>query len=156
MKSTDKTEIAGTIKAFLAQQQVAVAGASRSRKKFGNIIFNDLIKKGYSALPVNPNTTDIEGHTCYPNLIALPAEVEAVVFVTHPDQTLALLKEAIQTNIRYCWIQQGAGNDEVIGFCKENNLKFVSDRCILMHLEPVKGIHNLHKFVSKVFGVYPN
>lgn len=156
MKSPDKTEIAVTIKAFLAQRQIAVAGVSRNRKKFGNIIFNDLIKKGYSALPVNPNATDIEGHKSYPNLSALPTEIEALVFVTPPDQTLALLKEALQTNIRYFWMQQGAENDEVISFCKENNLTFVSGRCILMHLEPVKGIHNLHRFFSKVFGSYPN
>lgn len=156
MKNSDKTIIAGTIKEILAQKHFAVAGASRDKKKFGYIVFKDLLGKGYSAYPINPNATEIDGHQCYPNLSALPHEVQAMVFVTQPDQTLNLLKEALKTNIRYFWIQQGAENAEVIDFCKKNNLTFMSGRCILMHLEPVKGFHGVHKFISKLFGAYPN
>jgi uncharacterized protein len=156
MRTSSKAEIAGTIKEFLAQKNIAVAGASRNPKKFGNIIFNDLLKKGYKAFPVNPNATEVDGHKCFANLCTLPAEVESVVFITPPDQTLTLLKEAMQTKIKYFWLQQGAENPEVINFCEEHNLKFISNRCILLHLEPVTGFHSVHKFISKLFGTYPS
>jgi len=156
MKKSDKPIIAGTIKEILAQKHFAVAGASRDKKKFGYIVFNELIEKGYSAYPVNPNATEIDGHPCYHSLSDLPPEVEALVFVTQQEQTLNLLKEAVKTSIRYFWIQQGAESAEVIDFCKNNNLTFMSGRCILLHLEPVKGFHSVHKFISKLFGNYPN
>jgi predicted CoA-binding protein len=49
------------IEDFIAQPAVAIAGASRDGKKFGNAVYRDLKSKGYRVFAVNPNTTLIEG-----------------------------------------------------------------------------------------------
>jgi len=57
---------------FIAQPAVAIAGASRDGKKFGNAVYRDLKSKGYHVFAVNPNAAIIEGDPCYPSLSALP------------------------------------------------------------------------------------
>ncbi|MBE0663295.1 MAG: CoA-binding protein [Bacteroidales bacterium] len=156
MKTKNKTALAEKIREFLTHKNVAVGGASRDPKKFGNIVLKDLLAKGYAAVPVNPNAEEIDGHKCYPNLSALPKEIDALVLVTPPVQSLLLLKEAIARGFQHVWLQQGSEDNAVIDFCIQNNLKYVSGRCILMHLEPVKGFHGVHRFISKVFGTFPN
>lgn len=156
MKTTNKSAAAENIREFLTHKHIAVGGASRDPKKFGNIVLHDLLAKGYNALPVNPNATEIDGLKTYPNLSALPKEIDALVLVTPPAQSLLLLKEAVARGFQHVWLQQGSEDNAVIEFCIQNNLKYVSGRCILMHLEPVKGFHGVHRFISKVFGTFPN
>jgi len=49
---------------FYAKKRIAVAGASRSKSKYGRMVFEELIKKGYDAVPVNPNADEIGGKKC--------------------------------------------------------------------------------------------
>lgn len=156
MKASNNKPSLESINEFLRHQHIVVAGASRNRKKFGNIVFRDLLNKGYQVVPVNPNTEELEGYTCYPNLRNLPKKADALLLLTPPQQSLTLLEEAVQQGIYHIWIQQGAESSEVIKFCVDNHLHFISGPCILMHLEPVKNIHKVHRFLSKVFRTYPN
>lgn len=156
MKTHNTTALAENIREFLTRKNIAVAGASRDSKKFGNIVLKDLLAKGYAAIPVNPNAEEIDGHKCYPNLSALPKDIDALVLVTPPAASLSLLKDAVAVGIQHVWLQQGSEDISVIDFCRQNNLKYVSGRCIMMHIEPVKGLHGLHRFISKVFGTFPN
>ena len=41
---------------FLKQRTIAVVGASRDKRKFGNTLFRELRSKGYAAIPVNPHS----------------------------------------------------------------------------------------------------
>jgi predicted CoA-binding protein len=155
MKPSDKNPSLETIHEFLDHRIIAVAGASRNKQKFGNVIFRELIKKGYEPVPLNPNTEDIEGYKCYPTIETLPVEVKALVLVTPPAQSYLLVQEALSHGIKHIWIQQGAESPEVLDFCKKNQINYISGHCILMFLEPVKSIHKLHRFFSKLFGAYP-
>ncbi len=91
---------------------------------------------------------------CYPSVDALPGEVEALITVVKPDQTLILVKAAAEKGIRNIWMQQGSESDEAIAFCQENELNFVSKTCVMMYAEPVKSIHSLHRGLAKLFGTY--
>ncbi len=66
---------------FLKQRTIAVVGASRNKRKFGNTLFRELKAKGYAAIPVNPHSDTIEGERCYPSLKALPVKVDGVAIV---------------------------------------------------------------------------
>jgi uncharacterized protein len=155
MKATSKKTSMADVNAFLNHKRMAVAGVSRDSKKFGNVIFKDLIKKGFEPIPINPNVDEIEGHKCYPNLSALPEKIEALVLVTSPAQSLLLVKEAAGQGISNIWIQQGAESPEVLDYCEEQKINCISGRCIMMFTEPVKSIHSVHRFFSKLFGFYP-
>ena len=88
---------------FLAQQVLAVAGVSRSGKKFGNLVFRDLTRKGYRVFAINPHAEKIEGVTCFPDLASLPEPVGGVIAVIPPEETLHLVQDMQKAGIRRLW-----------------------------------------------------
>ena len=140
---------------FLAQRTLAVVGASRDGKKFGNKVYKDLIRKGYQTYPVNPNAEEIEGQPCYPNLSALPEAVDGVVFVVPPAETEKVVREAAEVGIARVWMQQGSESEEAVRLCEENGISVVSGECILMFAEPAEFYHRMHRWVWGVMGKLP-
>ncbi len=143
------------IKTFIGLNTLGVGGVSRDPKKFGNIVFKELVRCGYQVFPINHNADEVDGYKCYHSVVDLPDGIKALVLVTPPEQSLILMRQAADKGIRYYWLQQGSESHEVIEFGKANDLKIISGHCILMFLEPVKGIHKVHRFFSKFFGFYP-
>jgi hypothetical protein len=144
------------IKEFLDQKNIAVAGVSRTKHKFGNAIFKELSKKGYNLYPVNPNLEEYEGKKCYKNIDTLPGEVTGIVMNTKPAVTSQLLKEAEAKGIKHIWLQQGSADKPTIAETSTSQSNIVSGQCILMFNEPVKGIHGFHRWMKKSFGKFPN
>jgi predicted CoA-binding protein len=139
---------------FLGQESLALAGLSRSGKKFGNAVLKDLSAKGYEVLPVHPEAAEIGGVRCYPSLAGLPSRVGGLVLVVPPAQTEALVKEARETGIVRVWMQQGAESDAAIRYCEDHGINVVHGECIMMFAQP-KGIHKLHRWLRGVFGKLP-
>jgi predicted CoA-binding protein len=140
---------------FLSQKNIAVVGVSGSRKKFGNIIYNELKSKGYNVFPVNPNADNIDGEKCYPDLLALQNKVEAAVLVIPPSASDEVVKDAHAAGINNIWMQQGSESEEAIKYCEENNIRVISNECILMFALPAGFIHRAHKWVWGVVGKLP-
>jgi predicted CoA-binding protein len=139
---------------FLGQESLALAGLSRSGKKFGNAVLKDLSAKGYEVLPVHPEAAEIGGVRCYPSLADLPSRVGGLVLVVPPAQTEALVKEAHETGIVRVWMQQGAESDAAIRYCEDHGIDVVHGECIMMFAQP-KGIHKLHRWLRGAFGKLP-
>ncbi len=140
---------------FLNCKRLAVAGVSRSGKKFGNSVFKELRSKGYAVYPVNPNAGEIDGVKTYPGLTSLKGMVDGAVFVVPPDQTELLVRDAASAGVKYIWMQQGSESDEAINFCRENGIKTVHGECILMYAEPTAFFHKLHRGINKLIGKAP-
>ena len=132
---------------FIAQRTLAVVGASRKGRKFGNLAYRGLKMKGFRLLPVNPNAETIEGDRCYPSLSALPERVEGVLIVVPPAETERVVRDAAAAGIRRVWMQQGAASPEAIRFCQENGISVVHGECILMFAEPAAFYHRAHRWV---------
>lgn len=135
-------------------KKLGVAGVSRNSKKFGNVIYREMKKKGYDVYPINPHADQIEGDTCYKNVTSLP-DVEGLILNTPSDQSLGILNEAKEKGIKNVWMQQGAHSKEAIKFCEDNNMNYVAGECIFMFIEPVESIHKFHRWIWKVLGKYP-
>ena len=144
-----------SIDSILTENVLAVAGASRDPKKFGNSVYKDLRAKGYRVLAVNPNAQTIEGDPCYPSLKALPEKAGALIAVTQPAVTEQLVREAAVAGIHNIWLQQGAESAEALRFCQEHGMNVVTGECIMMY-QPRPGFpHSLHKFIKETFGGKP-
>jgi len=141
---------------FLSQKNIAIVGTSRSKNKFGNIIFRELKKRGYRVIPVNPNTKIVEGDQCYPDLKSLPEKVDGAIIVVPPANTIQVVKDARDAEIFRIWIQSGAYSKEAVDFCNDNKITVVANECILMFAEPVNSIHRIHRWIWKLLGKYPN
>jgi len=139
---------------FLAQGTLALAGVSRSGKKFGNAVLKDLSTKGYQIIPVHPEAEEIGGVRCYPSLAELPTEVGGLVLVVPPARTETLVKEAYESGIRRIWMQQGAESEEAIRYCHERDMSVVHGQCIMMFADP-RGVHKFHRWLRGLFGTLP-
>lgn len=53
-----------TIHDFLAQKRIAVVGVSRNEGSFSVALFEELRRRGYEVVPVNPRTPELLGRRC--------------------------------------------------------------------------------------------
>ncbi|MBN1187302.1 MAG: CoA-binding protein [Bacteroidales bacterium] len=144
-----------SIQEFVSKKNIAIAGVSRDQKKFGNIVYCELKKRGYKCYPVNPNTDEINGEKCYRGMSNLPEEAESILILTNSAQTDALIEEAIAKGIKNIWIQQKSHTKETEKFMENNSINLISNQCILMFAEPVTGFHKFHRFIKGLFGGLP-
>jgi predicted CoA-binding protein len=148
-----------TIEHFIRNKEVALVGASQNQKKWGNMLFRELKKKGYTVYPVNLNATEIEGVKCYPTIGALPPEIRNAIIVLPPEITEQIVKECVQSGINRVWLHKGAGGKGAsskiaIEFCKANGIEVVYDLCPLMFFPPV-GMHKVHFWLKRLVGRMP-
>ena len=140
------------IQDFVACQRIAVVGASRGGKKFGNAAAKELQTRGYQVFIIHPEAQEIDGQTCYPNLSALQGQIDAVFISVPAAQAAAVMREAASLGIRHVWLQQGAESPELLALGEELGLSLVSKKCILMYAPPVKSVHGLHRGFVKLVG----
>lgn len=143
------------IEQFIAQRHIAVAGISRNPGKFGNAIFKELKKQGYTLYPISRHLTEFEGENCYPDVSSLPAEVSGIVISTKPEQTEIILKQAQEKGINNIWLQQGASNKKIVAYIVNSDQNVITGQCILMFAHPTHFMHQAHVFVNKLVGCYP-
>lgn len=143
------------IEQFIAQRHIAVAGISRNPGKFGNAIFKELKKQGYTLYPISRHLTEFEGENCYPDVSSLPAEVSGIVISTKPEQTEIILKQAQEKGINNIWLQQGASNKKIVAYIVNSDQNVITGQCILMFAYPTHFMHQAHVFVNKLVGCYP-
>jgi len=143
------------IENFYKQGPIAIVGVSRNKRKFGRTVYDELKKKGFSVVPVNPNADDIAGEKCYKNIDALPQEIKAAVLLTPKPKTLETMQQCVAKGITHVWIQQGAHTKEALEFAQNNNkVNLIHGKCIMMFSEP-DGMHKFHRGVMKFFGRLP-
>lgn len=144
-----------SIEQFFSSQAYAVVGVSRTPRKFGSIVFREMKKRGFVVHPVTPHMETLDGQRCYASVSALPAEVQSVIVVVHPEETERVLAACKTHGIRNIWLQQGAESDKAIAYAQENGLNLMYGSCVLMFLEPVKSYHAFHRWAAKLIGKYP-
>jgi predicted CoA-binding protein len=142
------------IEDFVQSKRFALMGASRTGKKFGNAIADELTLKGYEVFLVHPEAKEISGRTCYPNLAALKGQVDAVIICLPPAKAKQAVMDAADAGMKKIWLQQGSQSPEVLAKAKELGLSPVSGKCIMMYAEPVNSLHKWHRAFNKLFGQY--
>ena len=94
---------------------VAILGASRDRRKYGNKSVRAHLLQGYEVFPVNPHATEIEGLTAYPNLNSVPAKsLDRISVYLPPDVALGLLEEIQARGAAEVWFNPGSDSDELV------------------------------------------
>ncbi len=121
------------IREFIEHRVWAVAGASTNPAKFGNIIFRNLLRAGYTVYAVNPRQGEIDGHPFYPSLAALPEVPGVVDVVVPPKLAEEVLRECARLGVRRVWLQPGAESEAAIRLGEELGLQVVHDACAMVH-----------------------
>jgi predicted CoA-binding protein len=143
------------VEQFLACRTLALAGASRSGKKFGNAVLRELVANGYRVTPVHPSARELEGIPCVPALSSLGITVDGLVLVVPPAQTEELVRQAAQAGISRVWMQRGTESARAVEFCREKGMMAVHGHCLLMFLRQSAGFHRFHRWLWGMLGKLP-
>ena len=140
---------------FLNCKVIAVAGASRKEKSFSASVSSHLWAKGYTVLRINPNFVENNiKRNEFKSVADLPKKLNNLLVLTHPAQTLAVVKSAIELGVKNIWIQQKSETPEAIALCRANNVNLIYNHCIFMFTHP-DGLHKFHYNLKKIFGGIP-
>ena len=143
------------VEGFLSHRRLALVGASRAGKGFGNTVLRDLRQKGYDVIPVHPGADVVDGVECVSSIADLPAGVEACVLVVPPPLTERLVEEAAEHGIGWIWMQQGAESAEAVRRAEAAGIEAVHGHCILMFASPTGLVHRVHHWLWAVLGRLP-
>jgi predicted CoA-binding protein len=122
-----------TIDAFLkTAKTIAVIGASADPSRSSHGVMGALQKSGYRCIPVNPNETEILDEKCYPDLAAIPSDIEIdiVDVFRRPEFTPDAAQQAVARKAKCLWLQLGIKNTDARKIAEDAGLLFVEDECL--------------------------
>jgi acetyltransferase len=87
---------------MLRPKSVAVVGASATPGKIGYTVINNLLKDGYQGkiYPINPKDAEILGLKCYPEIGAVPGEIDSAIICVPAKATLAVTEECGKKGVK--------------------------------------------------------
>ena len=144
---------------FLGQKRIAVAGVSRSAGQAANAVYRKLRGAGYEVFPINPNTAEVEGTRCYPDLGSVPGGVDGVVIATHPDVSMEVVRQCGDLGVRRVWLHrsfgEGSVSEQAIRECEARGITCIVGGCPLMYCKPVDFGHRCMRLWLRLQGRVP-
>jgi predicted CoA-binding protein len=93
---------------------VAVVGASRDRRKFGNKAVRAFAAAGDTVVPIHPTHPEIEGLRAYHSVVDVPGPIDMVTVYLPPAVAVTVLPDLLRKGIPEVWLNPGADDDFVI------------------------------------------
>ncbi len=147
-----------TINDFLAQKRIAMVGISREHRDFSVTLFEELCRRGYDVVPVNPGLAVVSGRRCYARVQDIKPGVDGALLMTSPGVTDSVVRDCAEAGIRRVWMYRAAGAGAVsakaVEFCRERGIAVVPGECPYMFLRG-NGLHKIHGFVRRIAGRFP-
>jgi len=110
---------------------IALVGASPRRERPSHRVMAYLQRRGYRAIPVNPNATGstINGEKVYASLAEVLEPVDMVDVFRRTEAAGGVADEAIAIGARVVWMQLGVRDDAAAARAEMAGLKVVMNRC---------------------------
>ncbi len=119
------------LRALIEPKTVAVIGASRSPEKVGAIALKNILESGFTGTiyPINPNSEEISGLKCYPDIASLPEIVDVGVIALPTELAIESLKNLGEKGVKNAVIFT-AGFKEIgpAGEILEEQLKAIANQ----------------------------
>jgi len=144
---------------FLGRKRLAVVGVSRNPKDFTRSLFQELRRREYDVVPVNPDATEVDGLRCYAHVEDIAPPVEGALLMTRPAVTEQVVRECEAAGIHHIWMYRATGAGAVspgaLAFCEAKGMSVVAGECPFMFLPETPWFHRFHGFCRKLVGKYP-
>jgi acetyl coenzyme A synthetase (ADP forming)-like protein len=130
------------LEAIFRPRSIAVIGASRERGTVGAEIFHNLIEHGFHGpvYPVNPKASVVQSVAAYPNVTAIPGDVDLAVIVVPARHALEVLEECGKKGVRGAVVisagfrevgEDGAARQRALVECaKSYGIRLVGPNCL--------------------------
>ena len=109
---------------------IAVVGLSADWYRPSYFAAKYMQEHGFRIIPVNPKYEEILGEKCYPNLKAIPEQVDIVDVFRKPDDCVPIAQDAVAIGAKVLWLQLGVVNEEAARVAEAGGLEVVMDRCV--------------------------
>ena len=121
---------------------IAVVGASPRHERPSHRVMAYLQRRGYRAIPVNPNAVDdpINSEKVYTSLAEVPEPIDMVDVFRRPEAAGGVVDEAIAIGAKVVWMQLGVRDDAAAARAEARGLKVVMNRCPAIEI-PRLGLH---------------
>ena len=121
---------------------IAIVGLSPNELRASHFVGFYLKRHGYHVVPVNPREKMILGETSYPDLAAVPFDIDVVDVFRAPEAVPGIAREAVKIGAKALWCQYGVVSPEGGHVAEEAGLKVVMDRC--MKVEHARHLGRMH------------
>lgn len=144
---------------FLSHQRLAVVGVSRQPKDFSRSLFQEFLKRGYDAIPVNPGALEIEGRPCYKRASEIQPPPDVALLLTSSEVTPRVIPDLADAGVKIVWMYrahaQGAISEDAAALCRDRGLRVIAGYCPFMFF-PRPGLpHRVHSWFMKLAGSFP-
>jgi predicted CoA-binding protein len=124
------TEQVKKIRKILRESKtIAVVGLSPKPHRPSHEVARYLMEAGYTVIPVNPGQDALLGLTCYPNLRAIPTQIDMVDIFRRSEAVMNIIDDAVAVGARFIWMQEGIVNQEAAAKAEAAGLIVVMNRC---------------------------
>jgi predicted CoA-binding protein len=93
---------------------VAVVGASRDRRKYGNKAVRAFRAAGDTVIPIHPRESEIEGLRAFASVLDVPGPIDMATVYVPPDKALQVLADLARKGVAEVWLNPGADDDRVL------------------------------------------
>jgi predicted CoA-binding protein len=137
-------QLTTSVRTILATTRtIAVVGLSPKEARPSHMVARYLLELGYTIIPVNPGQTEILGRPCYPDLRAVPDQVDLVNVFRRSETVDPVVEDAIAIGARAIWMQEGIINEKAAAAARAAGLAVIMDRCLKVDHAALLAGHSL-------------
>ena len=111
-------------------KRIAVVGLSTNPEKDSHMVAKYLMDAGYEVMPVNPNCEHVLGLECYPDLDAVPGEIDVVDVFRRAEALPDIVDAAIRRGAKVLWTQLGIVNNAAAEKARKAGMKVIQSKCM--------------------------
>ena len=102
------------------------------KRKPANVVMKYMQDFGYKVYPINPFAEGeiINGEKVISSLDKISDEIDIVDVFRPSKEAIGIANEAVKKRSKVLWLQYGIHNDEAEKIAKDQNMDFVSNKCI--------------------------
>jgi len=102
------------------------------KRKPANVVMKYMQDFGYKVYPINPFAEGevINGEKVMSSLDKISDEIDIVDVFRPSNETPGIANEAVKKKGKALWLQYGIHNDDAEKIAKDQNIDFISNKCI--------------------------
>lgn len=104
---------------------IAIIGASRDRRKFGNKALRAYKEQGWVVYPVNPKETEVEGMHCFASVSDIPIPVDVASLYVPPAVGIRLVQELSAKGIKKVFLNPGSESPELLHALADKGMEVI-------------------------------
>lgn len=111
--------------------RVAVVGASRDRRKYGNKAVRAFRRAGFEVVPITTAAGAVEGLRAYPSVLDVAGRIDIATVYLDPADGEAVIEDIARKGIEKVWLNPGADGPGVVARARALGIEPILDCSIV-------------------------